>query len=485
MKKVALTLASVAAIVAFAPEASALPVFARQTGMACSACHFQHFPLLNGFGRAFKANAYTMMGSEPLVEGEHLSIPDRLNMAVFTTAYMQQQSGGDLPTAATLASPTTVTNGTYTGQNSKYGVPSSGGELSIFYGGRVSEFAGFLSELGLKGTGANAGTNSAKLVMLFPVGDMRMGVSAYSTTGAGAAYSFEYLNTGAVQNHKMMDNPGPSNQHVSAAYAGQYLGTAANATGASLVANGSWGFVNIGKYAPGGAGTGNATDLPLNYARAALTLDLAGWDTAIGVQHYSGDNASLVTPLGLTASNYNANIVDAQAQGELAGMETGFYVSYGVAPSSGNNNALAGTGSALSLSAAALGNMTGTAAANVITATGVTAGSAGSSTSMGVTTLNLAASMEIVPHTATVQAAYRKATWTPDAGNASGTTAALDDNAYMIGATYELAMNMGLGLNYTVQSGSAWDALDKAYKAQGISGAPGKSAWTMLLTAAF
>ncbi len=76
MKKIVLSLAGVMAAAAFAPEASALPVFARQTGMACSACHFQHFPLLNGFGRAFKAAGFTMVGAQGKIEGDRLSIPD-------------------------------------------------------------------------------------------------------------------------------------------------------------------------------------------------------------------------------------------------------------------------------------------------------------------------------------------------------------------------------------------------------------------------
>ena len=85
MKKVVLSLAGVLAAAAFAPEASALPVFARQTGMACSACHFQHFPLLNGFGRAFKSAGFTMMGAQGKVEGDRLSIPDTLNMNFLTS----------------------------------------------------------------------------------------------------------------------------------------------------------------------------------------------------------------------------------------------------------------------------------------------------------------------------------------------------------------------------------------------------------------
>jgi len=42
-----------------APAAQAVPSFARQTGMACEACHTV-FPELNHFGRMFKANAYVI-----------------------------------------------------------------------------------------------------------------------------------------------------------------------------------------------------------------------------------------------------------------------------------------------------------------------------------------------------------------------------------------------------------------------------------------
>lgn len=46
-------------MLASAPAAHAVPSFARQTGMACQACHTV-FPELTHFGRMFKANAYTL-----------------------------------------------------------------------------------------------------------------------------------------------------------------------------------------------------------------------------------------------------------------------------------------------------------------------------------------------------------------------------------------------------------------------------------------
>ena len=53
------TVACLVASLGLAPRANAVPSFARQTGMACEACH-TIYPELNHFGRVFKANGYTL-----------------------------------------------------------------------------------------------------------------------------------------------------------------------------------------------------------------------------------------------------------------------------------------------------------------------------------------------------------------------------------------------------------------------------------------
>src|SRR5471032_203539 len=47
------------ASVAWIPLAQAVPSFARQTGMACEACHTV-YPELTHFGRVFKASGYVL-----------------------------------------------------------------------------------------------------------------------------------------------------------------------------------------------------------------------------------------------------------------------------------------------------------------------------------------------------------------------------------------------------------------------------------------
>ncbi len=66
-RRLSLALALIGAITLFtSSNAYCIPSYARQTGLACSACHY-NFPQLTPFGRLFKLNGYTMVGSPTLV----------------------------------------------------------------------------------------------------------------------------------------------------------------------------------------------------------------------------------------------------------------------------------------------------------------------------------------------------------------------------------------------------------------------------------
>ena len=58
-----------ALLAAIARSTAIIPSFSRQTGLACSMCHYQ-FPQLTPFGRLFKLNGYTMSGLKPIVGGD-------------------------------------------------------------------------------------------------------------------------------------------------------------------------------------------------------------------------------------------------------------------------------------------------------------------------------------------------------------------------------------------------------------------------------
>lgn len=437
MKKITLSLAGVLAAAAFAPEASALPLFARQTGMACSACHFQHFPMLNSFGRAFKSAGFTMMGTQAVVEGEGLSIPSSLNMAVLTTA-------GYVKTNATGVTPAQSNAGLNNDGNGTVFVPGTNGEFSLFMGGRVGEHAGFLAELGAVGAASLA---SAKLPILFEVADgTRVGVVPFTTGGAGASYGFEVLNTGANAVHTMLFVAGDANGSIAPTLsAQQYIGTNGAATGAAIVANNDKWFVNVSKYhmvgpadlrgsaTVAGASQTGAT-LGSTYLRVAGMFDVAGWDSAVGIQSWSG--SSYTTGIGgvaTTAGLYDtkATAIDGQMQGTVGNMPVGVYASYARAPASTNANAFV------------------PGASNAFNAGTQTRSSFNISTEWGV-----------IPEKATLGAAIRRGKSGGNAG--SGVAGANDsDNAWLIDGSYKLSQNMVLSLVYVSQSGDFWSTANK------------------------
>lgn len=425
MKKIIFLMACLLAAVTFESEVSALPVFARQTGMVCSACHFQHFPMLNGFGRAFKSAGYTMMGAQGKVEGDGLAIPNTLNMGVLAAVGYEKTDQAAGATAAKT-----------TGDGAFY-VPGTGGELSLFIGGRVSENAGFLAEIGTGGTVAGATVSpahsSAKLPILFDVStpqfkmaeNTRIGVVPFTTDYHGASYGFELLNTGANVVHQMSGTPGLNGAHSSALSAQQYIGTDGAATGFAFVASNSLGFINLTKYDQTGIAGGALASLGSTYLRIAGIFDLAGWDAGAGIQIWSG-NSAVYGNGRYVYSDTNATAIDGQMQGRLGTMPVGFYASYAAAPAGST-----GTSNIYNIDPAGISRSTSTKSS-----------------------MNISAEVGVIPEKVTLGAALRFG----KSGATVGTDTNASDNAIMLVVTYKLAQNMVASLSLTNASGSYWDA---------------------------
>jgi hypothetical protein len=426
LNKFVFLLASVVAAVTFTSEASALPLFARQTGMECAACHFQHFPMLTAFGRSFKAGAFTMMGAQEKVEGDNLSIPAVLNAAILTTMGYQKNNSDSM----TIIDPALSNNGIRsTGDGSVY-VPGTNGEFSLFVGGRTSDFAGALAEVGLlQSGGVGAGLASAKFPMLWEVADgTRAGIVPFTTDGQGASYGFEELNTGANAVHTMLFIGGDFNGSVAGALsAQQYIGTAQPATGAALVLNNESYFVNVTKFH--GVGTndlgGTGAALTSTYLRAAYIFDAGGWDSAVGVQSWSGSSSDS-TPGVLVETK--ATAIDGQMQGAVGGMPLGIYASYATAPVDIGNNIF-----------------------NADPNTTVQGTDARSS-------FNISAELGVIPEKATVGFGFRRG----KSGVAMAGSNNASDNAILLEGSYKLAQNMLMNLIYVSQSGDYWDAANTA-----------------------
>ena len=383
MKKIVLSLAGVLAATAFAPEASAVPAFARQQGKACSTCHFQHYPALNDYGRSFKAGGYTDMGKQGLIKGPAMSLPEVANSSLFFKFRYQDSNGTDPAGAPTTAS-------------GEWQIPD---EFALLMGGRVAENIGYMFE-GQLASGTAPVLAGFKMPIMFPVGEgeMKIGVVPFSTDALGAAYGFELLNTGAVRNIRVSEMRSETS-------AQQYIGTARGAQGVAFVVADPMFFVNVSKYADGGAG-GQKMLGGLTYLRAAVTPTVGEWDIGAGIQSWSG---TITDATGVTGSDVKATAIDAQAQGAVAGMPLGVYFTYATAPatSGGSVNALNG-------------NPNSEKATTVMAEFGV------------------------LPGTVTVMAAYRKG----DTGAATNSK----DDALTFGATYAIAQNVSFQVSHTTRS---------------------------------
>ncbi len=122
-----------------APAALAVPSFARQTGMACEACHTV-YPELTHFGRVFKANGYVLANLKQvrdvtakkeqlleLAQTPPLSIMVQASYTQLSTALPDLSSGA--PGVA---------------QNGTAGFPQ---QLSLFYAGKIAPHFGAFAQL--------------------------------------------------------------------------------------------------------------------------------------------------------------------------------------------------------------------------------------------------------------------------------------------------------------------------------------------------
>ncbi|MFQ5735634.1 MAG: hypothetical protein ACE5GY_02090 [Thermodesulfobacteriota bacterium] len=279
-------------------EASAVPAFARQTGMACNTCHFQHFPVLNSFGRAFKAGGYTMVGGQSMVEGDFLSLPATLNASLVSKVRYQKRNGDD------------------DAQATNKGELQFPDEAALLIGGRAGEHVGFLIEASLKD--GDSRFTSYKMPVVFDVQNTKLNVIPFSTDAAGTSYGLELLNTGAMKIQRPIEH-GPE---ISAQ---QYIGTNTAATGFAFGAVRGIGFVN---YTLWYKSHGDAAAGPfLNYIRAAVTPNYMGWDLALGAQYWGGTSKE-GGGAGATTTHAEAWAIDAQAQGMVADFPVGVYLSY-------------------------------------------------------------------------------------------------------------------------------------------------------------
>jgi hypothetical protein len=108
-----------------------VPSFSRQTGLACSACHYQ-FPQLTPFGRLFKLNGYTLTGLPTIGQPGDSVGHESLKLATIP------------PLAAMVVTGLTQTSRAQPGtQNGTVGFPQ---ELSLFVAGQITPHVGMFTQ---------------------------------------------------------------------------------------------------------------------------------------------------------------------------------------------------------------------------------------------------------------------------------------------------------------------------------------------------
>ncbi|MBI4715676.1 MAG: hypothetical protein HY760_07055 [Nitrospirae bacterium] len=387
-------------------EASAIPAFARQTGMACATCHFQHYPALNAFGRNFKMAGYTMIGPQGKVEGEGLSIPDTLNASLVTKIRYQKENGD-------------------TKEGKDQGELQFPDEGALLIGGRAGRNVGFLLELATFGaadtgsgavTGESADTGSGdfslfasfRMPMVWDLVGMKFNVVPFTTDSAGAAYGFELLNTGAQRMLRILEDD------RKATSAQLYIGTEGEAEGVAFALANNLGFINATLWGPAHGTVDTGLRLS-HYLRAAITPTLGEWDTAAGIQYWGGQ-----TEVGNTDTtpdqiyHTNAWALDAQAQGAVGTMPLGVYLTY----------------------ASAAKDDVG-AETNFF-----------NDNPNAKTAWTVLAELGVIPSKMTAGLGYR--------GGDTGATGNSSDNATVLGVTYLMAQNLELQANHTFFSGDVY-----------------------------
>ncbi|NOY46810.1 MAG: cytochrome C [Chlorobi bacterium] len=130
----------------------AIPSFARQTGMACVACH-TIFPQLNSFGRSFKLNGYTLTNiktvKDEFTDKDKNDVQEYLRILGIAPLSAMFQTGY---TSLKKSIPDT--------QNNNFEFPQ---QMSLFYGGQISPKMGAFIQLTLDNESGTLGMDNTDI----------------------------------------------------------------------------------------------------------------------------------------------------------------------------------------------------------------------------------------------------------------------------------------------------------------------------------
>ena len=244
--------------IVFVSQANAFPMFEKQTGLECNACHLQQQPKLTKIGRDFALSGMTL--TQKLKEDTAVNNTD-LNVSLMLKSRYEKTE--DKPGANGLVSEDSETN------DGELSVPKT---ASLYGGGRLTDEFGVLLHADYKDQEDNA--LGGKVVYTKKNADGYLGAALYSTANFGPFSGMEVYNTGLykpLRNFEIMK--------------------LSNANQATKV------------------GSGKATGLQLYYSQDSLFSDSDYFFTSIGVFSPSQDNSDMTltnnfVPLARIAYEY-------------------------------------------------------------------------------------------------------------------------------------------------------------------------------------
>ena len=136
-QRTALACVTVVMATAIVPQARAVPLFARQTGQQCAACH-NGFPELTPYGRLFKLSGYTFGGGQTVLP------PVSAMMVASFTNTQEDQAGGAAPHFA---------------PNNNFAYEFA----SLFYGGVLLPHVGMFGQITYDNIGKSLGWDNTDL----------------------------------------------------------------------------------------------------------------------------------------------------------------------------------------------------------------------------------------------------------------------------------------------------------------------------------
>lgn len=297
-QKLGISIVGLLAVIGLTNEAQAMPMFGKQTGLDCKACHLQHMPKLNAAGRQFAVSGMTQ--SKKSVDANNSG------MDLYTSVMVKSmyEETWDKPSSDGKIKDTSPTVG------GEWSVPRT---ASLYIGGKLSDNVGAIIDLSYKDVEDNS--IQGKAVYAKEIENGYMGAVAYSSASFGPFSGMEAYNTGLYKPLRTFDIKKLSN-----AFQASEIGTGA-ATGVQIYYDKDIGtghlFATAGMFAPV---QDNAemelSDNILPFARVAYEYPVGDFNFILGGFGISGGSkVSSVEPLSIDRKTYG---IDFQLEGVVA-----------------------------------------------------------------------------------------------------------------------------------------------------------------------